>query len=274
MPELPEVETVRRSLEPTVVGTRIVGVQVARRDLRRVLSADFEASLKGRRIEDVRRRAKYLLFALDDGRSWIVHLGMSGRLLLKRSDAEKSVKDRHQHVLVTLDDGSKIAFVDPRRFGLMAVERAEDSSLLTGIGPEPLDAEAFSGSYLARWKRRTRRAVKDVLMDQRVVAGVGNIYANEILYTAGVRPTRRMPRVTRPDCERIVSATRAILSEAIEHRGSTISDFLDGVGRRGGYQWRRRVYDRDGEPCPGCKSPIVSVVVGQRSSFYCPKCQS
>ena len=274
MPELPEVETVKRSLEPTVVGTRIVGVQVARRDLRRTLPANFETSLKGRRIDDVRRRAKYLLFALDDGRSWIVHLGMSGRLLLKRSEAEKSVKERHQHVVVTLDDGSTIAFVDPRRFGLMTVERAEQSSLLTGIGPEPLDATEFSGSYLAHWKRRTSRAVKDVLMDQRVVAGVGNIYANEILYTAGVRPTRRMPRVTRPDCERIVSATRTILSEAIEHRGTTISDFLDGVGRRGGYQWRRRVYDRSGEPCPGCKIPIVSVVVGQRSSFYCPKCQS
>jgi formamidopyrimidine-DNA glycosylase len=156
----------------------------------------------------------------------------------------------------------------------MSVDSEVVSGLLSGIGPEPLDESAFDAGYFAGWKTKTRRAVKDVLMDQRVVAGVGNIYANEILYSAGVRPTRRMHRVTRRECEAIVEATRTILAEAIEHRGTTMSDFLDGVGRRGGYQWRRRVYDREGEPCPACSRALSSVVVGQRSSFFCSRCQS
>lgn len=270
---MPEVETVRRTLTGHVVGRRIARVEVRRRDLRRPLPADFERTLDGRRIEALRRRAKYLLFELDDGKSWVVHLGMSGRLLRYERASDLEPGEKHRHVIVTLDDDSVICFVDPRRFGLMSVDRTVVSELLSGIGPEPLDECAFDSAYFAGWKTKTRRQVKDVLMDQRVVAGVGNIYANEILFSAGVRPTRRMHRVTRRECDSIVEATRTILGEAIEHRGTTMSDFLDGIGRKGGYQWRRRVYDRAGEPCPSCGRALSSVVVGQRSSFFCGACQ-
>ena len=272
MPELPEVETIRSSLEPLVVGRTIEKVEVRRRDLRRQLAPDFARSLEGRVIRQARRRAKDLLLDLDNGMSWLVHMGISGRLLCTRDGAERTA-GKHDHVLASLSDGSLLVFNDPRRFGLMAVENAATSSLLAGIGPEPLDPASFNGDYLGRLRRRTTRTLKDVLMDQRVVAGLGNIYTSEILFVAGLRPRRRLARISSADCERLAGAVRTVLGEAIEHRGSSISDFLDGVGRRGGYQWRRRVYDRENEPCPSCSTPIKSVVVGQRSSFYCPRCQ-
>jgi formamidopyrimidine-DNA glycosylase len=271
MPELPEVETILRTLGPLVTGRTVRSVDVRCRSLRRTLGAGFADALVGRTVVGGRRRAKYQLFDLDDGQSWIVHLGMSGRLLHFAADAERR-DETHDHVLVGLDDHALLVFNDPRRFGLMAVEAAAGSTLLEAIGPEPLDA-AFDASYLAALRGRTRRTIKDVLMDQRVVAGLGNIYVNELLFVAGIRPRRRLERMTAAECARVVDATREILADAIEHRGSSISDFLDGIGRRGGYQWRRRVYDRAGEPCARCATPIKTVVVGQRSSFYCPRCQ-
>jgi formamidopyrimidine-DNA glycosylase len=271
MPELPEIETIRRSLDPLVVGRRIEHVRARRRDLRSPLPPDFEEALGGRRITGTSRRAKYLMLALDDRRQWLVHLGMSGRFL--RLAPNDSSTGPHEHVVVDLDDGSRLVFRDPRRFGLMLVVDAAECRLLAGIGPEPLDDPAFSGAYLNSLRARTGRVVKEVLMDQRVVAGLGNIYVNEILFLAGIRPTRRMHRLTRSECDALVDATRTILTEAIEHRGSSISDFLDGIGRPGSYQWRRRVYDRKGEDCPSCGTSIRSTVVGQRSSFFCPRCQ-
>ncbi len=273
MPELPEIETIRSSLEPLVLGRRIERVEVRRADLRFRLPSDFAARLEGRVIRRARRRAKYLIFDLDDELSWLLHMGMSGRLL-HTSEPARYVAGKHDHVLVSLSGGSALVFNDPRRFGLMAVENAAGSGLLAGIGPEPLDAGAFNGAYLAGLRRRTKRTLKDLLMDQRVVAGLGNIYTNEILFAAGLRPRRRLARLSAADCERLAGAVRTVLGEAIEHRGSSIADFLDGVGRRGGYQWRRRVYDRENEPCPSCSTPIKAVVVGQRSSFYCPRCQT
>jgi formamidopyrimidine-DNA glycosylase len=272
MPELPEVETIRRTIGPLVVGRRVVRVEVRRRDLRNRVAPGFESSLLGRTIVEADRRAKYLLLRLDDGLAWIVHLGMSGRLLrLEPGDAGGSAC--HEHVAVTLDDGSSVVFRDPRRFGLMEIADPGATPLLEGVGPEPLDRAAFHGDYLAALRSRTRRTIKDVLMDQAVVAGLGNIYVNEILFLSRVRPSRRMSRVTRAECEAIVLATRAIIEEAIEHRGTSISDFLDGIGRRGAYQWRRRVYDREGEPCPVCGRAIRVRMIGQRSSFYCGGCQ-
>ena len=272
MPELPEIETILRSVAPLVVGREIRTVDVRCAALRLTLAARFADELRGRSIVAGRRRAKYLLFELDDGRAWILHFGMSGRLYHAGRLAEYVVV-KHDHVLVSLDDGSGLVFHDPRRFGLMTVDDPDRSPLLAGIGPEPLDVEEFNGCYLAALRRRTRRTVKDVLMDQRMVAGLGNIYVNEILYVAGVRPRRRFARMSAVDCERVAAATRDILREAIEHRGSSISDFLDGIGRRGAYQWRRRVYGRNGEPCVRCRTAIKGVVVGQRASFYCPTCQ-
>jgi formamidopyrimidine-DNA glycosylase len=272
MPELPEVETIRRTIGPLVVGRAVVAVDVRRRDLRRKVATSFESALLGRTIESADRRAKYLLLRLDDGRAWVVHLGMSGRLL-RLAPEEPHEDARHQHVVVTLDDGARVVFRDPRRFGLMEVADPDASPLLTGLGPEPMDCARFTGEYLAGLRTQTRRSIKDVLMDQHVVAGLGNIYVNEILFLGGVRPTRRLARLSRAECDAIVMATRVIIEEAIEHRGTSMSDFLDGIGRPGTYQWRRRVYDRADEPCSVCGESIRVRRIAQRSSFFCLRCQ-
>ncbi len=270
MPELPEVETIRTSLDPVVVGRTVARVELRTARLRHALDESLAAALVGRRITETSRRGKYLLFGLDDGLAWFFHMGMSGRLHF--SD-ETRAGGLHDHVLAHFREGGTLVFHDPRRFGLCRVEDPGASKLLSQMGPEPLDAAAFHADYLSEHRRRTVRTIKDVLMDQRVVAGLGNIYVNEILFRAGVRPRRRMSKVTIDECARIVDATRIVIRDAIEHRGSTISDFLDGIGRRGGYQGSHCVYDREGKPCFVCGAPIKAVVVGQRSSFYCPVCQ-
>ena len=272
MPELPEVETIRLSLAPSVVGREIRRVDVYNANLRRPLGDDFAKRLEGRVVVGTRRRAKYLLFDLDNDLSWITHFGMSGTLAYQTDESDRV--GTHDHVVAGFAGGGRLVFNDPRRFGLMTVEDVATSPLLEGIGPEPLDAKGFSGAYLADLKSSTNRMVKDVLMDQRVVAGLGNIYVNEILFLSGVRPTRRLRRITKRTCERVSDATRFVINEAIEHRGSSISDFLDGIGRRGAYQGRHRVYGRGGEPCRECDSVVKCVTIGQRSSFYCPECQT
>ena len=221
---------------------------------------------------NVDRRAKYLIMQLDNGLAWLVHLGMSGRLLRLAPNASNE-RFAHEHVAVALDDGARVVFRDPRRFGLMDVADPRSSPLLADIGPEPLDSAGFSGEYLAGVRSRTKRQIKDVLMDQHVVAGLGNIYVNEILFLSRIRPSRRMPRISRAECDAVVAATREIIEEAIEHRGTSVSDFLDGIGRPGAYQWRRRVYGREGDPCPVCTRPIRARTIAQRSSFYCDRCQ-
>jgi len=272
MPELPEVETIRRSLEPVVVGRTVCSVDVRCASLRKPVPPGLAQRVTGRRIAATGRRAKYLLIEMDDGLMWIFHMGMSGRLQHFPAAAGEA-RAKHDHLVVLLDDDSTLVFNDPRRFGLVLLEDGTTKSVFADYGPEPLDRAGFHGDYLAGFRSRTNRTIKDVLMDQRIVAGLGNIYVNEILFLAGVRPRRRLRRVTGAECERIVDATRTIIEEAIEHRGSSVSDFLDGIGRRGGYQWRHRVYGREGEPCPNCGASIRAIVVGQRSSFYCSGCQ-
>lgn len=271
VPELPEVETIRRSLDGIVVGRTVARMELRTPRLRLPLDDTLRAGVVGRRIVATSRRGKYLLFELDNGRAWIFHMGMSGRL--RYTDAREETGGKHDHVLAFFEEGGALVFHDPRRFGLCVVDGLHDAKLLAGMGPEPLDRDTFHEDYLSNYRRTTRRTAKDVLMDQRVVAGLGNIYVSEILFLAGVRPRRSMARVTREECARMVDATREVIADAIEHRGSTISDFLDGIGRRGGYQWRHNVYDREGKPCPRCSTAIKSVVVAQRSSFYCPTCQ-
>lgn len=271
MPELPEVETIRASLDGVVVGRTIERVEFRTARLRLPLEAAQREALGGRRIVATGRRGKYLFFHLDNDLAWIFHMGMSGVLRFTEESAPQPAV--HDHVLAYLSGGGALVFRDPRRFGLCAVDDPATSKLLAGMGPEPLDALGFDAEYLSSFRRRTVRTVKDVLMDQHVVAGLGNIYVNEILFRAGVRPRRSMARTTRAECARIVDATRGVIAEAIEHKGSTISDFLDGIGRRGGYQWHHAVYDRKGEPCSICSAPIKALVIGQRSSFYCPNCQ-
>jgi len=269
VPELPEIETVARTLAPAVIGRRVVAVRVRERRLRGGVAPTFAARLTGRRIEAVARRGKYLLAPLDDGRLWLVHLGMTGQLTL----APHGRPDRrHDHVVVELDDGRLLTYHDPRRFGRMAVIEASGLVAETGAGIDPLEG-AFTPDALFALTRGRRTPIKALLMDQRRVAGLGNIYANEILFRAGVRPGRRAARLARDDCRRIVVAARLVLADAIRRGGSSISDYRDGLGREGWFQLDHCVYDRAGRPCRSCRTPIRTRVVVGRSTFYCPRCQ-
>jgi formamidopyrimidine-DNA glycosylase len=269
VPELPEVETVVRGLAPELCGRRVVGVAVRDTRLRGGVARDFAARLTGRRVLDLSRRGKYLLAALDDGRIWLVHLGMTGRLVLSAGGA---AAEPHDHVVVRLEDGRLLTYNDVRRFGRMAVVEPAALRLETGEGLDPLAPEFNPGALFALTRRR-RTSIKALLMDQRRLAGLGNIYVNEILFHAGIRPGRRAAQLGRAECARIVGSTRSVLTEAIRRGGSSISDFRDGLGRRGWFQLRHRVYDRAGEPCRRCRTPIRHRVIVGRSSFYCPRCQ-
>ncbi|MGE0679832.1 MAG: bifunctional DNA-formamidopyrimidine glycosylase/DNA-(apurinic or apyrimidinic site) lyase [Candidatus Binatia bacterium] len=269
MPELPEVETVRRSLERLVTGASITKVDVREPRLRKPVAPDFARALTGRIIQAVGRRGKYLNIRLDNNLMWLVHLGMTGQLIV--SDPHVPLRT-HDHVVIAFGDGRCLRYNDTRRFGLMLVGSEEKIEQQMALGVEPL-SPAFSASYLTEKVQRTQRAIKDVLMDQRVIAGVGNIYASELLLRAGVQPARIAATLDQPAVERIVKATKAVLKEAIQHRGSSISDYLDGEGQRGGFQERFRVYDREGQPCRLCKTPIQRITRGGRSAFFCPTCQ-
>ncbi len=277
MPELPEVESLRRILARSATGRTIVAARAGHLALRRHrLPRGFARALAGKRIERISRRAKYLVLEFGDEDALLVHLGMSGSLTHRApgfSDAE--FDPRHDHVELRFDDRSRLVFNDPRRFGIVKLMRRDalaSSPELRGLGPEPLSRE-FDAAYLMRVARRRRVAIKNLLMDQRIVAGIGNIYASEILFLAGVRPTRRAGRVTRAELERIAAATPKVLESAIGSGGTTFRSYRDSRGRPGEFAPRLRVYGREGKPCYTCSAPIRNVVVGQRASFYCPRCQ-
>jgi formamidopyrimidine-DNA glycosylase len=269
VPELPEVETVRRSLERLILGQVVMRVEVREPRLRRPLAPDFAALLTGRVIQQIKRRGKYLHFCLDDSRVWLVHLGMTGQLVIDQPDLPLLP---HDHVLVFLKSGQRLRYNDTRRFGLMSIGREEEIAALTGLGVEPL-SPSFTPRYLWTRSQATQRSIKDLLMDQRVVAGIGNIYASEILFRAQVRPHREAAALSWDAVARIVKATKMVLREAIRHRGSSISDYLDGEGNPGGFQERFRVYDREGQPCRECRVAIRRETRGGRSTFFCPTCQ-
>jgi len=276
MPELPEVESLRRILARTAVGRTIAGARIGRAPLRRRATPDFAGAIAGRRIERITRRAKYLMVELDGDDLLLVHLGMSGSLTHRDGRFDSGQFDpRHDHIELLLDDGSRLVFNDPRRFGIVKlVPRAQLSTIaeLRGLGPEPLSRE-FNAEYLAARARGRRVAIKNLLMDQRIVAGIGNIYAAEILFRAGVRPTRRSGRLRRTEIERIANAVPVVLRAAIGGRGTTFRSYRDSRGRPGSFAERLRVYGRKGKPCYTCSTPIRDVVVGQRASFFCPRCQ-
>lgn len=276
MPELPEVESLRQLLEESIIGRILVSASVREPRLRKGLSPDFAMVVAGRKVERIGRRAKYLIFELSGGHRMLVHLGMSGSLSHRRPEVDPGPFDpRHDHVQFGLDDGSMLVYNDPRRFGLMRLYPAADLATaveLKGLGPEPLGSD-FKASELWRATRGRTAAIKNVLMDQRIVAGIGNIYASEILFRARVRPTRRAGKVTRAEIERIAAITPQVLHEAIGSRGTTFRNYRDSHGQPGRFASQLRVYDRDGKPCVACGTVIRSVVVGQRSSFYCPQCQ-
>jgi formamidopyrimidine-DNA glycosylase len=268
MPELPEVETVRRSLRP-VVGRRIEAVAVFEARLRRTLAKDFASHLTGRIVEGIDRRGKYLLFRLSGGGTLLAHLGMSGALLLQPAG---TARIDHDHIRLQLSGGLQLTFNDPRRFGLLSVGRGDAFVELDNVGPDPLD-HGFSLSDFAALARGRKKPVKNLLMDQRALGGIGNIYANEILFRARIRPGRQARRLTRAELARLFDATRAVLAHAIALGGSSISDYRDASGRPGYFHLRLSVYDRAGKPCPRCRTLIRRAVHAGRSSFYCPTCQ-
>jgi formamidopyrimidine-DNA glycosylase len=272
MPELPEVETICRGLKPYLEGRRILHVKVVERRLRFTVDRKLAASLEGKTILQVGRRAKYILISLSGEMVWMYHLGMSGKLI--HVDPQ-TPKRKHDHIFVSLDSGRELRYHDPRRFGLSLVVTANELQRvpqLTHLGLDPFDPQ-FSGDYLYSFARHSDRRIRDLLLDQQVVAGIGNIYANEILCRVGIRPTTRSRRLARKQIEEIAATIPTVLGEAIRWCGTSFSDYRDADGKLGEFQNHLRVYDRDGESCRACPSAIKKVAIGNRSAYYCPSCQ-
>jgi formamidopyrimidine-DNA glycosylase len=296
MPELPEVEIVKRGLEKAMAGRRITAVRLSRGDLRRPFPEAFAARLAGRRVERFARRAKYVLLHLDSGEVLLVHLGMSGRFtVLSPGHAPAGLAEfyvrpgpagtgagPHDHVVFETEGGLKVVYTDPRRFGVMDLfpkGELERHPLLAGIGVEPL-GNGFSGAHLAHTLRGRKAPLKAALLDQRIIAGLGNIYVCEALHRARLSPLRRAGTLVKrkgydPRLDDLVAAIRAVLGEAIEAGGSTLRDHARPDGVPGAFQSRFAVYDREGEPCPrpGCGGNVKRIVQAGRSTFYCPRCQ-
>ena len=276
MPELPEVETVRRGLARAMEGRRIDGVRVARRDLRWPVPADFEQRLVGRTVTAVGRRAKYLTIDLDDGGVLLAHLGMSGRMIVDEEGSDGPTAKssaKHEHVTIVLGNRTFVRFADPRRFGMMdwvAEGGLADHPLIAHLGPEPTGAD-FDGARLWALLEGKRTPIKAALLDQRVVAGVGNIYACESLFAAGISPRRQAANVGPARAGRLALAIRETLAEAIDAGGSSLRDHVAPDGELGYFQHRFKVYGREGEPCPGCDcgGAVRRVVQSGRSTFYC-----
>lgn len=280
MPELPEVETIRRGLLAALAGQRIAQVEPRRADLRFPLPPQLAVRLSGRRVEDIERRGKYLLIRLDHGLVWLVHLGMSGRFRIDAAETAAMPPDAHDHVLLLTDSGLRLRFHDPRRFGFMDLFPAEAIGrhpMLCQLGPDPLSA-AFSAAHLAaRLQRRT--PLKTALLDQRVVAGMGNIYASESLFQARLSPLRPASTVAGPAVARLFASIRAVFDRAIAAGGSSLRDHRQPSGELGYFQHQFAVYGRTGERCPGCRCDvgrtggISRIVQGGRATFYCPQRQ-
>jgi len=270
VPELPEVETTRRSLEPALLERRIDRVIVRDRRLRWPVPRDLEARLTGAVIQSTSRRAKYLLIDTDRGHA-LVHLGMSGSLRVVARDLAPRA---HDHIDVVLDDGVVLRFHDPRRFGSWHWIEGDPSAhpLLAALAPEPLTA-AFDGAYLHRVTRGRSAAIKQVLMNGNLVTGVGNIYASEALHRAAIHPRTKAHRVSLERCARLANAVKETLARAIDAGGSTLRDYVDGHGNPGAAQQAHAVYERAGEACPRCGGVVKGFRQGQRSTYYCPGCQ-
>jgi formamidopyrimidine-DNA glycosylase len=273
MPELPEVEVLRRSLEPHLVGDRIERVEVRNPALREPIAVrSLARRAEGREIARLRRRAKYLLIDLEGGQTVVVHLGMSGRLTLTAGDLPPEL---HEHAVLHLRSGRRLRFRDPRRFGLLFAGRTADLPAdphFAHLGAEPLEP-GFDGALLAAAASGRRGPVKPFLMDATVVVGLGNIYATEALFRAGIHPARSVGRIGRARWDRLADCSVAVLQQAILQGGTTLNDFADGEGRSGYFQVSLGVYGRQGEPCSACGYPVRRLVQAGRSTFYCPRCQ-
>lgn len=271
MPELPEVETVRKGIEPLIIRREIAGWEVFQPRLRFPVDVNWIGQMQGAHVVRVSRRAKYLLFHLSNGRVLLGHLGMTGNFRV----AEGAVELRkHDHIRLLFADGHSLVYHDPRRFGFLLLLDGEPEAhpLLAHLGPEPL-GNGFSCAYLHQQFQRRSVPVKVALMDQRVVVGVGNIYASEALHRAGISVLRPANRVTEAETAALVDAVRAVFGEAIAKGGSTLKDFRDAEGRNGYFQHEFAVYGREKKNCLRCNKEIIKVIQANRSSFYCPSCQ-
>jgi formamidopyrimidine-DNA glycosylase len=270
MPELPEVETTRRGIAPQLVGQRVTEVKVREARLRWPVPRALARELTGQTLHAVERRGKYLLLRADTGTA-ILHLGMSGSVRLVASDTPAG---KHEHVDIVLGNGLCLRLTDPRRFGSLHWTRDDPLAhpLLIDLGPEPLTA-AFSGEYLAARAQGRKVSVKQFLMDSHTVVGVGNIYASEALFLAGIDPRRAAGRIAAPRYERLAEAIKTVLTAAIKQGGTTLRDFSGGDGKPGYFKQFLRVYGREGEPCTACGRPVRLIRQGQRASYLCAQCQ-
>jgi formamidopyrimidine-DNA glycosylase len=275
MPELPEVETVRRSLEPNLINKKIADVKVNLPKLIKIPSGDeetFKTNLTGRQFKTIKRRGKYLLFYLDQGWVLVIHLRMTGRLIYldKHLPVEK-----HTHFIFYLDDGTQLRFHDVRQFGLIYLVKEEDLDTIGGLktmGPEPLSADFTYQCFKTSLNGKKQRA-KAFLLDQRCVAGIGNIYADEILFQAGIHPDRRVDTLRDDEKEALWRAIKDRLQAGVDHRGTSIKDYVDGFGQAGSFQHQLQVYGKYGQPCPKCGTTIERIKTGGRTTSFCPKCQ-
>ena len=282
MPELPEVETVRRGLAPLMEGAAITQAQVNRPDLRWPFPDNFAQRLAGRHVSQLRRRSKYILADLDQNESLLIHLGMSGRMTVSGDPLGQFVHDhpqqeKHDHVILDMSNGARITFNDPRRFGamdLIATDQTDTHPLLAKLGPEPL-GNAFDEPYLVTALKGKNTPIKSALLDQRIVAGLGNIYVCEALYRAHIAPTRKVGRISAARVATLVPIIRDVLTQAIASGGSSLKDFRQASGELGYFQHNFDVYDRENQPCktPDCRGTIRRIVQSGRSTFHCPQCQ-
>jgi formamidopyrimidine-DNA glycosylase len=269
MPELPEVETSRRGIAPWIEHRKVCAVIVRDRRLRWPVPADIDTKLPGQQIRGVRRRAKYLLLDTAAGTA-MLHLGMSGSVRIIDSDEPAG---KHDHIDICFDNGKALRFRDPRRFGsLLWAEKPFEHELLRHLGPEPLSGE-FDGAYLWQKSRGRKVSIKQFIMNATVVVGVGNIYASEALFRAGIHPKRKAGRISTERMALLAEVIKSVLEQAIEAGGTTLRDFHGGDGEPGYFKQQLDVYDRDGMPCRQCKNPISVFVLGQRSTYYCKACQ-
>jgi len=280
MPELPEVETVRRGLLPVMEGQKIHEAQVNRPDLRFALPKDMATRLTGVVVQSLRRRSKYILADLSSGETLLIHLGMSGRMLISGAQLGQFHHDhpapqKHDHVVLTMQSGVRVTFNDPRRFGamdLMPTASWQAHKLLADLGPEPL-GNAFNEAYLTHRLENRATPIKSALLDQKIVSGLGNIYVCEVLHRAGIAPTHLAGALSSGQIAALVPIIRTVLLEAIEAGGSSLRDYRQADGELGYFQHTFRVYDREGQACAACATPIARLVQSGRSSFYCPSCQ-
>jgi len=269
MPELPEVETVKRQLHTGLAGRKIVDLEIWKQERIEPQAEKFADALFGRTFNSVERRAKLLIFKLDDGNALTAHLKMTGKFVFVDSGYKP---DKHDRILFVLDDGTRLVWSDVRQFGFIHhVSGSELENILSAYGPEPLETSAQN--LAERIAKPKTRLVKAALLNQEVVAGIGNIYADEACFRAGVRPTRRLGSLSSAERELVMAEAQNILRESIAQKGTSANDYVDTAGERGGFLELLRVYGRQGEPCRTCKTPIKKIVLVQRGTHFCPKCQ-